>query len=340
MEDDIAASNLNSLCIILYILSVITYITNIYCLFKMFYLDKKFSFEKYVLISGIVEVSFILLFIIKIHKEFILDIIQALQILITLYISKQFLKLYIIFEHSMKDEQETENNGKHIYNIYFWILAIISILLVVASIITDIPDISSNTFLDSIKAKDNIIDILNDCICLIISVILFIFSIMVRKLLTLKNKENALSDKDDDNDGIYNSNEIYLSTRKMQIFIISFGNLVTDSVELIISIFKEAVFNKAGREIDEHEDDINIFDILTLYSLWTSTFLNFFAFYFIVRKSFHINYIHITRKKTPIVLETQLIEKEENNNDIDNFLDDSNTKKDIKPDIDNDNLNF
>ena len=278
MEDDIAASNLNSLCIILYILSVITYITNIYCLFKMFYLDKKFSFEKYVLISGIVEVSFILLFIIKIHKEFILDIIQALQILITLYISKQFLKLYIIFEHSMKDEQETENNGKHIYNIYFWILAIISILLVVASIITDIPDISSNTFLDSIKAKDNIIDILNDCICLIISVILFIFSIMVRKLLTLKNKENALSDKDDDNDGIYNSNEIYLSTRKMQIFIISFGNLVTDSVELIISIFKEAVFNKAGREIDEHEDDINIFDILTLYSLWTSTFLNFFAF--------------------------------------------------------------
>lgn len=340
MEDDIAASNLNSLCIILYILSVITYITNIYCLFKMFYLDKKFSFEKYVLISGIVEVSFILLFIIKIHKEFILDIIQALQILITLYISKQFLKLYIIFEHSMKDEQETENNGKHIYNIYFWILAIISILLVVASIITDIPDISSNTFLDSIKAKDNIIDILNDCICLIISVILFIFSIMVRKLLTLKNKENALSDKDDDNDGIYNSNEIYLSTRKMQIFIISFGNLVTDSVELIISIFKEAVFNKAGREIDEHEDDINIFDILTLYSLWTSTFLNFFAFYFIVRKSFHINYIHISRKKTPIVLETQLIEKEENNNDIDNFLDDSNTKKDIKPDIDNDNLNF
>jgi len=340
MEDDIAASNLNSLCIILYILSGVTYITNIYCLFKMFYLDKKFSFEKYVLISGIVEVSFILLFIIKIHKEFILDIIQALQILITLYISKQFLKLYIIFEHSMKNGEETENNGKHIYNIYFWILAIISILLVVASIITDIPDISSNTFLDSIKAKDNIIDILNDCICLIISVILFIFSIMMRKLLTLKNKENALSDKDDDNDGIYNSNEIYLSTRKMQIFIISFGNLVTDSFELIISIFKEAVFNKAGREIDEHEDDINIFDILTLYSLWTSTFLNFFAFYFIVRKSFHINYIHITRKKTPIVLETQLIEKEENNNDIDNFLDDSNTKKDIKTDTDNDNLNF
>ena len=343
MEDDIAASNLNSLCIILYILSGVTYITNIYCLFKMFYLDKKFSFEKYVLISGIVEVSFILLFIIKIHKEFILDIIQALQILITLYISKQFLKLYIIFEHSMKNEQEAENNGKHIYIIYFWILAIISILLVVASIITDIPDISSNTFLDSIKAKDNIIDILNDCICLIISVILFIFSIMVRKLLTLKNKENAPSDnkdKDDDNDVIYNSNEIYLSTRKMQIFIISFGNLVTDFVELIISIFKEAVFNKAGREIDEHEDDINIFDILTLYSLWTSTFLNFFAFYFIVRKSFLINYIHITRKKTPIVLETHLIEKEEQNNDIDNFLDDSNTKKDIKPDTDNDNLNF
>ena len=94
----------------------------------MFYIDKKFSFEKYVLISGIIEVSFILLFIITIHKEFILDIIQALQILITLYISKQFLKLYIIFEYLMKGKQETESNGKHIYNAYFWILAIISFL--------------------------------------------------------------------------------------------------------------------------------------------------------------------------------------------------------------------
>jgi hypothetical protein len=315
----------------------------------MFYIDKKFSFEKYVLISGIIEVSFILLFIIKFHIEFILDIIQALQILITLYISKQFLKLYIIFEHSMKGKQETENNGKHIYNTYFWILAIISILLVVASIITDLPDIFDN--LKVIKEKaDNIIDLLNDSIYFIISVILFIFSIMVIKILTLKSQENALSinkdenddnddnDDKDDNDGIYNRNEIYLSTRKIQIFIISFGNLVTDFVELIISIFKEAVFRKEDKGIKE--DNINIFDILTLYSLWTSTFLNYIAFYFVVRNSFHINYVHISRKKSSIVLETQLIGKEEKNNDIDNFLDDKNTKKDFKPDTDNDNLNF
>jgi hypothetical protein len=311
----------------------------------MFYIDKKFSFEKYVLISGIIEVSFILLFIIKIHKEFILDIIQALQILITLYISKQFLKLYIIFEYLIKGKQETESNGKHIYNIYFWILAIISILLVVASIITDLPDIFDN--LKVIKEKaDNIIDLLNDSIYFIISVILFIFSIMVRKLLTLKSQENARSDNEDENDdtdnndSIYNRNEIYLSTRKLQIFIISFGNLITDLTELIISIFKEAVFNKRGG--GNKEDDINIFDLLTLYSLWTSTFLNFIVFYFVVRNSFHINYVHISKKKSSIILETHLIEKEKNNNDIDNFLDDKNTKKDFKPDSDNDNdnLNF
>lgn len=345
MEGEIVTSYLNILCIFLYILSGVTYFTNIYCLFKMFYIDKKFSFEKYVLISGIIEVSFILLFIITIHKEFILDIIQALQILITLYISKQFLKLYIIFEHSMKGKQETESNGKHIYNAYFWILAIISFLLVVASIITDISDIFKD---DSIfkKIKENadyIIDLLNDFIFFIISVILFIFSIMVRKILTLKSQENTQSnntDENNDNDSIYNRNEIYLSTRKIQIFIISIGNLVTDFIELIISIFKEAIFNK--RDGGNEEDDINIFDLLTLYSLWTSTFLNFIAFYFVVRNSFHINYVHISKKKSSIILETHLIEKEKNNNDIDNFLDDKNTKKDFKPDSDNDNdnLNF
>lgn len=340
MENDIAASNSNALCIILYVLSGLTYITNIYCLFKMFYIDKKFSFEKYVLISGIIEVTFILIFIIKIHKEFIIDIIQALQILITLYISKQFLKLYIIFEHSMKGEQESQNDGKHLYNTYFWILTIISILLVAASIFTDMDDIfGDNQTLRDIKEKaDNIIDLLNDSIFFIISVILFIFSIMVRKLLTLKNQENTSTDNIDEdvgNDDIYNRNEIYLSTRKIQIFIISFGNLVTDFIELIISIFKEAVFSSDDKEISDN--DINIFDILTLYSLWTSTFLNYMAFYYVVRKSFHINYVHISKKKSQIVLQTQLIEKEEKNNDIDNFLDDKNNAKNIKPDND---LNF
>jgi hypothetical protein len=250
----------------------------------------------------------------------------------------------------MKGKQETENDGKHIYNTYFWILAIISILLVVASIITDLPDIFDN--LKVLKEKaDNIIDLLNDSIYFIISVILFIFSILVIKILTLKSQENALSinkdenddndDKDDNNDNynnydIYNRNEIYLSTRKIQIFIISFGNLVTDFVELIISIFKEVAFRNEDRDIKE--DNINIFDILTLYSLWTSTFLNYIAFYFVVRNSFHINYVHISRKKSSIVLETHLIGKEEKNNDIDNFIDDKNTKKDFKPDTDNENF--
>ena len=341
MENDIQTTNSNILCIILYVLSAMTYIINIYCLYKMFYIDKKFSFEKYVLISGIIEVSFILLFIIKIHKEFILDIIQALQILITLYISKQFLILYIIFERSMKGEQETGNEGKHIYNAYFWILTIISISLVVASILTDISDIFPNdSFLKSIKEKaDNIIDLLNDSIFFIISIILFIFSIMVRKLLILKNQENASTDNKDENHGnddIYNRNEIYLSTRRIQIFIISFGNLVTDFIELIISIFKEAIFNKEDKDING--DNINIFDILTLYSLWTSIFLNFIAFYFVVRKSFHINYVHISRKKSSIVLETQLIENEEKNNDIDNFIDDKNNKKINRQYTDSDNF--
>ena len=333
------------LCIGLYILCGICFLCNIIGLIRMFIVDKKIRFEKYVLLSGIIEISMILLFIFKVHKEVILDIVQALQILITLYISKQFLALYINIEYSIKnknkenqkDEDLDKIHGKHIYNGYFWVLAVISITLLVASFITDITEVI--TYIEINRTLDNIIDILNDFVGMIISIILFIFSIMVRKLMTIKSNEINNKKKEDDGDNeIYSNNEKYLSTRKLQILIIALGNLVTDCIELIISIFKEIIYNKEAIDSQE-KNTLNILDVFTLYSLWASTFLNFISFFFIVRDSFHINYKHIKKDKSSYVLTSTLIEKnKEKSNELENFLSEENDNKQRKeiPDEEND----
>ena len=333
---------MNPLCLILFSLCAIFFICNIIGLIKMFIIERKIRFEKYVLISGIFEISLIILFIVKIQKEIIQDIIQSLQIFITLYISRQFLALYINIEHSLnrdENDNDNENNdnktyGKHIYNTYFWILSTIIIILIIARLLIDI-------LIKEEKFINNIVDFLNDLICLIISIILLIFSWMVRKIITIKS--NEINDDDIDNK-IYLTNEKYLNTRKVQILIIALGNMITDFIEVIISLFKEIICNTNDNNDNEY---LNFFDTLTLYSLAINTFLNFIAFFFIVRDSFHIEYIHTQKKeKSPAsyLLTKTIIEKDVNNKysnkDIEYFFSEENDEEKKEEDLGTENSEF
>ena len=330
---------MNPLCLILFSLCAIFFICNIIGLIKMFIIERKIRFEKYVLISGIFEISLIILFIVKMQKEIIQDIIQSLQIFITLYISRQFLALYINIEHSLNNDEndnDNENNdnktyGKHIYNTYFWILSTIIIIFIIARLLIDI-------LIKEEKFINNIVDFLNDLICLIISIILLIFSWMVRKIITIKSNEINYDDIDNK---IYLTNEKYLNTRKVQILIIALGNMVTDFIEVIISLFKEIICNTNDNEY------LNFFDILTLYSLAINTFLNFIAFFFIVRDSFHIEYIHTQKKeKSPAsyLLTKTIIEKDVNNKysnkDIECFFSEENDEEKKEEDLGTENSEF
>ena len=339
------------LCIILYFLCGISFFCNIIGLIKMFKIERKMRFEKYVLISGIIEISLTILFISKVHKEILQDIVQSLQTFITLYISKQFLALYITMEHSLNkekkdndndnddNEDDNENNkqyGKHIYNTYFWILTFIIIMFLITIFLIDILIDDENNI------WDDILDFINDLIYSIISIILFIFSLMVRKILAIKNNE-IINDKDIENE-IYLKNEKYLTTRKIQILIIALGSGITDIIEFILSLFKEIIFSKEMRDYDNNNNQINIFDLLLFYSLWIDTFMNFIAFYFVVRDSFHINYVHIKKRNASssnILITKTLIEKDFsklNNKDIENFLlEDNNDNKNKKENFLNDN---
>ena len=329
----------NPASITLFVICGITLILNIYGLIMMFKTDKSFSLEKYVLISGIVEVVLIILHNFILGDIFI-DIIQALQILITLLISKKFLELYLIFKLSKKIkntdnaenkeeiQQKGEEKGKHIYNSYFWILSVICVVLVILSFIIDFISENGSTI-------DVLVDFINDIICFIISIILFIFSIKIynimSELIIEQYKENQLIDIDEQDKNYFKKNEIFLLTRQKQILCISLGNLTTDLFEFALSLLEGYIFTVSP---EDNKNKLSIYGLLNEYSLWLSTFLNYIAFYFIVKDSFNISYVQVNKNKknekiviTKTYIEKNKDEEEKETSDINKFLSENNDVK-------------
>ena len=108
---------------------------------------------------------------------------------------------------------------------------------------------------------------------MLISIIFIIFSLIWN---IVEIQSNLLISFDDEINEIYSRNEKYLSTRKIQIIIISFGNFFTDLFEIIILFLKKITFRRKI-SYNKIENKINLFDILVSYSLWLNTFLNFIA---------------------------------------------------------------
>ena len=145
--------------------------------------------------------------------------------------------------------------------------------------ILNIISISSDIISEIIIYKEkhfiyNSIDFINNFVSLLISIILIIFSLMIWNIVEIQS--NLLISFDDEINEIYSRNEKYLSTRKIQIIIISFGNFFTDLFEIIILFLKKITFRRKI-SYNKIENKINLFDILVSYSLWLNTFLNFIA---------------------------------------------------------------
>jgi hypothetical protein len=145
--------------------------------------------------------------------------------------------------------------------------------------ILNIISISSDIIFEIIIDKEkhfiyNSIDFINNFVSLLISINLIIFSLMIWNIVEIQS--NLLISFDDEINEIYSRNEKYLSTRKIQIIIISFGNFFTDLFEIIILFLKKITFRRKI-SYNKIENKINLFDILISYSLWLNTFLNFIA---------------------------------------------------------------
>jgi signal transduction histidine kinase len=145
----------------------------------------------------------------------------------------------------------------------------------ILNIISISSDIISEIIIDKEKHFIyNSIDFINNFVSLLISIILIIFSLMIWNIVEIQS--NLLISFDDEINEIYSRNKKYLSTRKIQIIIISFGNFFTDLFEIIILFLKKITFRRKI-SYNKIENKINLFDILVSYSLWINTFLNFIA---------------------------------------------------------------
>ena len=108
----------------------------------------------------------------------------------------------------------------------------------ILNIISISSDIISEIIIDKEKHFIyNSIDFINNFVSLLISIILIIFSLMIWNIVEIQS--NLLISFDDEINEIYSRNEKYLSTRKIQIIIISFGNFFTDLFEIIILFLKK-----------------------------------------------------------------------------------------------------
>lgn len=290
------------------------------------------KFENYVLISGVIEMTLFILF--KMFRiDFFSLLIQALQIIITMFISRRFLKLYLTLG---KKNVET-----HIYNYYFYILVGINGIFIVVSIAMAAINAALGSNNDSIS--DDYVAYAHDTFSAIVSVILYCFSLEIRKMIGISLKDSNKKKEEDylksvkiaeSKVGTYlaedlgaeceKANEIYLKTRIIQLKLIAMANLATDTFEFVMFslrlwLLKEDVKHIAYMTFPTTLPGYIVFAVQDICFIGSSL-LNYITFYYLIRDSYQIEFIPNLEKN----LLQEDIDKQvqtQENESITNFLD-------------------
>lgn len=261
------------------------------------------KFENYVLISGVIEmIAFLLLKFFRI--DFLSLLIQTLQIIITMFISRRFLKLYLTLG---KKNLET-----HIYNYYFYVLVCINgifILLSLAFYIVSCIKTNEETFF----IRDDYVTYAHDTFSCIVSILLYIFSLRIRKMIRIslhdlntKKEEDYLKSfkaeskvktfvTEDLGRDCEKANEIYLETRRIQLKLIAFANLFTDTIEFIMITIRLFFLGNSvkNEKLKTYPTDWGSYVVFLIEDLCfiLSTFFNYICFYYLIRDSYQIEFI-------------------------------------------------
>ena len=331
------------------VFSLIIFLVNTIGIKKMCQIDHKIKFEEWVLISGLLETSFLLIYIFYKNYEIILTFIQAFQIIITLFITRRFLKAYIIFSES--------DSGPNCYNYYFIILVIINILFIIVCIILNLITL----FKEQKLSISSIIPFIYDCFGAITSLILLIFGLKLKKLMIIdkENEEKEVIQKYENNNSkdssfentkrkkfsqtfllneeidkdLATNYEIFFNTRITQLNIIIWITFSTDFIECISSIF-EMIYHNDFSDVNGEQKPTTqrayFIRLIYILCIIISTFMNWFTLFFIVRKTFEIqsnNYTYIEKKPEMNMItlnnddyKLMLDSNDKTNQNIDNFL--------------------
>ena len=289
------------------------------------------KFENYVLISGIIEMTLFLLF--KMFRiDFFSLLIQALQIIITMFISRRFLKLYLTLG---KKNVET-----HVYNYYFYVLVVINGIFIVVSIAMAAITALSNNEGD---IGDDYVAYAHDSFSVVVSFLLYCFSLEIRNMIGVSLKDtNKKKEEDylksvkvsDSKVGTYlaedlgseceKANEIYLKTRIIQLKLIATANLVTDTFEFVMFTLRLFLLQEDVKHIKYVTFPITlpgyiVFAVQDICFIGSSL-LNYITFYYIIRDSYQIEFIpNIEKNLLQEDIDKQVQTQE--NESITNFLD-------------------
>lgn len=289
------------------------------------------KFENYVLISGIIEMTLFLLF--KMFRiDFFSLLIQALQIIITMFISRRFLKLYLTLG---KKNVET-----HVYNYYFYVLVVINGIFIVVSIAMAAITALSNNEGD---IGDDYVAYAHDSFSVVVSFLLYCFSLEIRNMIGVSLKDtNKKKEEDylksvkvsDSKVGTYlaedlgseceKANEIYLKTRIIQLKLIAMANLVTDTFEFVMFTLRLFLLQEDVKHIKYVTFPITIpgYIVFAVQDICFigSSLLNYITFYYIIRDSYQIEFIpNIEKNLLQEDIDKQVQTQE--NESITNFLD-------------------
>ena len=284
---------------------------------KMFQIDHKVKFEEWVLISGIIETLLMLFYLLSKKFDFILTIIQAFQIIITLFITRRFLKGYLNIIES--------ESGPNCYNTYYIILVCLNIIFILVSLFLNISKIVHSKIINDSQIHI-IISFIYDIFGVLTSFILLMIGLKLKNLMIIQKEESKkeVSKKFDQNNespnnsmnvsndnkrkkkkfsqtfliieetekDITSEDEIYFNTRILQLNVIVWVTFLTDLLEFFSSlfhcIFSNEFFENEKREEFPKTQKSYIIHLLYLFSIILSSFMNWFTFYFIVRKTFEI----------------------------------------------------
>lgn len=275
---------------------------------------KKLTFEIYVLLSGVLENVFYLLF--KLLKNDIFTAFQeSLQEIINLAIIFRFSLIFLRYQPKIKK--------KVVYAI-FLTLVFTNLTFNLISFINNL-----NNFITYYQFYETFLGIFYFSI----SLCLVFFGIYLKKLIRQSLIDTYITDNDysiDQHNNKKNNlsqqkikqlehSEIYYSTRIKQINIVIFSDLITDSIELICKILIYFVIFTDFSQDFKYSSPNTLFGWGVLYiddlCGLTVTLTNYIAFYYIIRKSY-INIKYGKDNQADIWLTVEQCEKP----DIKNYL--------------------
>ena len=176
---------------IVIIISGIIFLFNIFGIIKLCQIDHKIKFEEWVLISGIIELSLMIFYLKYKRYEILLTIVETLQNIIILFITRRFLKSYFLLSNSKL--------GSFCYNSYYLILIIVNILFTILSVVFDLLSIYFNKVSEKeYEFLNNIISFIYAIFSLFTSFILLIIGLKLKRIMIKINEfeeENKNEDK-------------------------------------------------------------------------------------------------------------------------------------------------